>query len=53
MLFAALIERIRIWRLERETLVELQRLTSRDLFDIGINPVDIRAVAREAARANA
>ena len=51
MLFAALIERFRVWRRERETLSELKRLTSRDLFDIGINPSDIRTIAREAARA--
>ena len=50
MLFAALVERLRIWRRERETLTELKRLSYRDLFDIGINPSDIRAVAREAAR---
>ncbi|MDQ0468784.1 DUF1127 domain-containing protein [Labrys wisconsinensis] len=51
MLFAALIERLRIWRRERETLAELRRLTARDLFDIGINPADVRSIAREAARA--
>jgi uncharacterized protein YjiS (DUF1127 family) len=51
MLFAALIERVRIWRRERETLIELKRLNTRDLVDIGINPVDIRAIARQAARA--
>jgi len=50
MLFAALVERLRIWRRERETLAELNRLTDLDLFDIGINPVDIRAIARETAR---
>jgi len=50
MLFAALIERIRIWRRERQTLAELRRLNERDLADIGINPVDVRAIAREAAR---
>jgi len=51
MLFAALVERVRIWRRERETLTELKRLTERDLFDIGIHPVDIRQIARQAARA--
>ncbi len=51
MLFAALIERVRIWRRERETLAELKRLTDRDLTDIGINPADIEAIARRAARA--
>ena len=51
MLFAALIERVRIWRRERETLAELRRLTDRDLTDIGIHPADIEAIARRAARA--
>lgn len=51
MLFAALIERVRIWRRERETLSELKRLTDRDLTDIGIHPADIEAIARRAARA--
>jgi len=51
MLFAALIERLRIWRRERETLNELRRLNERDLTDIGISPSDLRAIAREAARA--
>ena len=51
MLFAALIERLRIWRRERETMTELKRLNERDLIDIGINPTDLRAVARQAARA--
>ena len=50
MLFAALIERLRIWRRERETLSELRRLSDRDLFDLGICPSDIRAVAKRAAR---
>jgi len=50
MLFAALIERIRIWRRERQTLAELRRLNERDLFDIGINPADVREIARQAAR---
>jgi uncharacterized protein YjiS (DUF1127 family) len=51
MLFVALIERFRIWRRERSTLIELKRLNARDLSDIGINPTDIRAIARQAARA--
>jgi len=51
MLFAALVERLRIWRRERETLIELRRLTDRDLSDIGIHPTDVRSIARRAARA--
>ena len=50
MLFAALIERFRIWRRERQTLAELRRLNERDLSDIGISPADVRAIARQAAR---
>jgi uncharacterized protein YjiS (DUF1127 family) len=50
MVFATLIERVRIWRRERETLIELRRLRARELFDIGIHPADIRALARTAAR---
>ena len=52
MLFAALVERLRIWRRERETMRELKRLNARDLFDIGINPADLRAIAREIGRAH-
>jgi uncharacterized protein YjiS (DUF1127 family) len=51
MLFAALVERLRIWRREREILVEMRRLRERDLLDMGIHPADIRAIARQAARA--
>jgi uncharacterized protein YjiS (DUF1127 family) len=50
MLFAALIECLRIWRRERAILVELRRLRERDLLDIGIRPADVRAMARQAAR---
>jgi uncharacterized protein YjiS (DUF1127 family) len=49
MLFATLIERLRMWHRERETLTELRRLTQRQLFDIGIHPADLRAIARAAA----
>jgi uncharacterized protein YjiS (DUF1127 family) len=51
MLFVALIERVRIWRRERLTLAALKGLNKRGLADIGINPVDVRAIARQAARA--
>lgn len=51
MLFAALIERLRVWRRERETLTELKRLRLRDLQDIGLDNVNLTAIARDAARA--
>ena len=51
MLFVALIERVRIWRRERATLTELKRLNKRGLADIGISPANVRAIARQAARA--
>lgn len=51
MLFAAMIERLRVWRRERETLSELRRLRSRELVDIGLDGLDINAIARQAARA--
>ncbi len=51
MLFAALIERVLVWRRERKTLTELKRLNARDLEDVGINSWEIHKLAREAARA--
>ncbi|MDQ0392991.1 DUF1127 domain-containing protein [Labrys monachus] len=51
MLFAALIERVYAWRRERVTLTALKRLNERDLADIGVNADELRAVARQAARA--
>lgn len=37
------------WRKYRQTVNELDRMTSRELRDLGIAPSDIRRVAREAA----
>jgi len=51
MLFVAIIERVRIWRRERETLAALKGLTERSLADIGIVAGNVRDIAREAARA--
>ncbi len=42
--------RFRRWRRYRETVRELQGLSSRELHDLGINRVDIGRLAREAAR---
>ena len=38
------------WRRYRETLTELNRLSTRDLNDLGIGRADIRSIARQAAR---
>jgi uncharacterized protein YjiS (DUF1127 family) len=40
----------RNWRKYRDTYNELMRLTQRDLDDLGINRVDIPAIARQTAR---
>ena len=39
----------RNWRKYRDTYNELMRLSQRDLDDLGINRVDIPAIARQAA----
>jgi uncharacterized protein YjiS (DUF1127 family) len=36
------------WRNYRRTVAELERMTSRELEDLGINPYDIRRFARTA-----
>jgi uncharacterized protein YjiS (DUF1127 family) len=38
------------WRRYRETVTELNRLSTRDLNDLGIGRADIRSIARQAAR---
>jgi uncharacterized protein YjiS (DUF1127 family) len=45
-----LYSRFRRWRRYRETVRELQGLSSRELNDLGINRTDISRLAREAAR---
>ena len=40
----------RNWRKYRDTYHELMRLTQRDLDDLGINRVDIPAIARQSAK---
>ncbi|MCB1497141.1 MAG: DUF1127 domain-containing protein [Bauldia sp.] len=44
------VESYRNWRQYRDTYNELMRLSQRDLSDLGINRVDIPAIARQAAR---
>ncbi len=36
------------WRKYRQTINELNRMSNRELGDLGINRVDIRRVARQA-----
>jgi len=36
------------WRLYRETVTELNRLSNRELADLGIDRRDIKAVARRS-----
>ena len=43
-----LIRNYRNWRRYRDTVNELNRLTSRELNDLGINRVDIPFVARRS-----
>jgi uncharacterized protein YjiS (DUF1127 family) len=38
------------WRTYRNTLLELDRLSNRDLADLGISRADIRSVARSAVK---
>jgi uncharacterized protein YjiS (DUF1127 family) len=45
-----LVRGYRNWRKYRDTYNELMRLTQRDLDDLGINRVDIPAIARQSAR---
>jgi uncharacterized protein YjiS (DUF1127 family) len=45
-----LYNRYRRWRRYRETVRELQGLSSRELNDLGIQRMDISRLAREAAR---
>jgi uncharacterized protein YjiS (DUF1127 family) len=40
----------RNWRKYRDTYNELMRLTQRDLDDLGINRVDIPAIARQSVK---
>lgn len=43
-----LVKNYRNWRLYRETVSELSRLSNRELADLGITRGDIRSVARRA-----
>jgi uncharacterized protein YjiS (DUF1127 family) len=44
------VQNYRNWRKYRDTYNELMRLTQRDLDDLGINRVDIPAIARQSSK---
>ncbi len=46
----SLYDRFRRWRRYRDTVRELQGLSTHELNDLGINRVDISRLAREASR---
>jgi uncharacterized protein YjiS (DUF1127 family) len=45
-----MLNRYRRWRRYRETVRELQGLSTRELSDLGIHPNDIGRVARQASQ---
>lgn len=45
-----MLSRFRRWRRYRETVRELQGLSTRELSDLGIHPTDIGRVARQASQ---
>ncbi|MCP4384853.1 MAG: DUF1127 domain-containing protein [Hyphomicrobiales bacterium] len=44
------VDSYRHWRQYRDTYNELMRLNQRDLDDLGINRVDIPAIARQSSK---
>jgi uncharacterized protein YjiS (DUF1127 family) len=46
----SIMNRYRRWRRYRETVRELQGLSTRELGDLGIHPNDIGRIAREASQ---
>ena len=49
MIVSVMLAKLRSWMRYRETLRELERLSDRDLADLGIARGDIEGVARGAA----
>lgn len=49
-MFETLKTRVNTWKRYNRTVSELQALTVRELNDVGINPWDIKTVARQASR---
>jgi uncharacterized protein YjiS (DUF1127 family) len=47
--FRRLSHRYQRWQRYRRTLQELEMMSDRDLMDLGVNPHDIKRIAREAA----
>lgn len=48
-MFESIAKNYRQWRTYRDTVDELNRLSNRDLNDLGISRADITFVARKAA----
>lgn len=48
----SLVERVARYRVYRETLVELEGLSNRDLNDLGLSRSGIKSIALEAAYGN-
>lgn len=49
-MFHTIIHRTRRWRHYRQTLAELERLSDRELADIGMFRCDLPRIARESAK---
>ena len=49
-MFETLKTRVNTWKRYKRTVMELEALTVRELNDLGINPWDIKTVARQATR---
>jgi uncharacterized protein YjiS (DUF1127 family) len=48
MFVTLILSKVRAWLLYRETVSELERLTDRDLLDVGIGRRRIKEIARQA-----
>ena len=48
MFVTLILSKVRAWLLYRETVSELERLTDRDLLDVGIGRWRIKEIARQA-----
>ena len=50
MFITLVLTKVSAWLLYRETVRELERLTDRELSDLGIGRLHIREIARQATR---
>ncbi len=51
-LVARFLKALAEWRMYRRTLSELQALSQRELYDLGLAGADLKRVAREAVRSS-